>query len=88
MVYAKIHAKKEKERDKKEREKVNKKRRKGVEQFFPHTRNDSLNTPRTPVNRLHERDKNFFCLFNILFNTPLRKTNQKDKKEKTNHGGG
>lgn len=55
-----IYDKKEKERDQKEREKVNKKRRKGVEHFFSHTRNDSLNSPRTPVGRLHARNKNFF----------------------------
>jgi len=73
-IYSKIHDQKEKERDQKEREKVNKKRRKGVEQFFPHTRNDSLNSPRSPVSRLRARFKNFVV---FLFNT-----NQHNKQER------
>ena len=57
---ARYLAQKEKEREIREREKVNKKRREGVEQFFPHTRNDSLNSPHAPVSRLRARVKNFF----------------------------
>jgi len=50
MVYAKIHAKKEKERDKKEREKVNKKRRKSV--------NDKISSHTIGIARTCSREKN------------------------------
>lgn len=82
-IYSETYSKKERQI---EREKKSEKRRE-VEQFSPHTRNDYLNSPRAPVGRLRARSKNFFCVGGgairpLLFNTIQREQNKQERRKR------
>jgi len=70
------------------------KKEKNVEQFSPHTRNDILNSARSPASRLHARDKKFFfvggqsrtatfspLLQNNLSNEPQAKQERRKRRD-------